>query len=114
MPPKSNPLRLNPLQLKTLVLFQALASDSRTSTPQPESGDVLITQFPHPHGDHFHLGDAIVLARDATGIRNEAVWRALERKGLIRAEFPIAVSLTHAGQAYETGIRDRVLHSHDH
>ena len=114
MPTKSNPLRLNKLQCKTLAILQALADDPRTSTNVPETGEVLITQFPPPHGNHFHVGDGVVMARDATGLRNEAVWRALERKGLARGEFPIAIHLTPAGMLYDTGIKDQILHHHVH
>ena len=46
MPPKVNPLRLNNLQRKTLAVLQALAADPRASTPLPETGEILITEFP--------------------------------------------------------------------
>ena len=113
MPPKHNPLKLNRLQLKTLTLFQELARSPETSTPR-EDGTVLITMLPRPHGNHFHLGSRVVLARDATGLQNQAVWNALMRKGLIRGEFPIAVLLTPEGLGYETGLRDEILHGADH
>ena len=87
MPPKANPFKLNPLQLRTLTLLQAIAQIPGASTSTPD-GDTAITQFPHAHGDHFHLGDATVSARDATGLENENVWNALSRKGLIRAAWP--------------------------
>ena len=114
MPLKANPLRLNALQRKTLALLQALADNPATSTNQTDTGEVLITQMPFAHGNHFHVGDAVVSAKDATGLRNEAVWRALERKGLARGEFPIAIYLTPAGLLYDTGLRDQILHRHDH
>ncbi len=114
MPPKTNPLRLNNLQRKTLVILQALAADPRTSTNLPETGEVLITGFPPPHGDHFHVGDTVIMAKDATGLRNEAVWRALERKGLAHGEFPIAIHLTASGLSYDTGLKERILHRHSH
>jgi len=109
MPPKINPAKLNPLQLRTLTLLQAIAQIPGASSPTPE-GDTAITQFPHAHGDHFHLGDATVMARDATGLENENVWNALGRKGLIKAAWPDAIALTPEGIAYETGIADQVLH----
>lgn len=114
MPPKVNPLRLNNLQRKTLAVLQALAADPRASTPLPETGEILITEFPPPHGDHFHVGDTVIMAKDATGLRNEAVWRALERKGLARSEFPIAIHLTASGLSYDTGLKERILHRHSH
>jgi len=109
MPPKINPAKLNPLQLRTLTLLQAIAQIPGASNPTPE-GDTAITQFPHAHGDHFHLGDATVAARDATGLENENVWNALSRKGLIKAVWPDQIALTPAGVAYDTGIADQILH----
>ena len=113
MPPKRNPLNLNPLQLKTLTLLQALALLPDAGSGE-EDGSVLLKSLPDPHGDHFHLGDAVVAARDATGLRNPSVWRALERKGLIRPKLPEAVILTLLGQQYDTGIRDAILHRTSH
>ena len=75
---------------------------------------MAISQLPSPHGDHFHLGEAVVAARDATGLRNPAVWAALERKGLIRPKLPEAVILTARGQEYDTGLRDSILHRAEH
>ncbi|HTC83310.1 MAG TPA: hypothetical protein VK683_03105 [Rhizomicrobium sp.] len=109
MPPKANPSKLNPLQLRTLTLLQAIAQIPGASKPTPE-GDTAITQFPHAHGDHFHLGDATVMARDASGLENENVWNALSRKGLIKAAWPDQIALTPAGVAYDTGIVEQILH----
>ena len=109
MPPKRNPLNLNPLQLRTLTLLQAIARIPGAAAQRPD-GSVAITQFPNAHGDHFHLGDATVMARDATGLENENVWNALSRKGLVNAAWPDRIALTPAGVAYETGIADQVLH----
>ena len=114
MPAKRNPLNLNPLQLKTLTLLQELARLVGKPAPEDEPGGLAITELPHPHGDHFHLGEAMVAARDATGLRNPSVWAALERKGLIRPELPRAVILTALGQQYETGLRERILHTASH
>src|SRR5229473_914055 len=114
MPAKRNPLNLNPLQLKTLTLLQELAQVAGKPVAEDEPGGVAITELPNPHGDHFHLGEAIVAARDATGLRNPAVWAALERKGLIRPKLPEAVVLTARGQEYDTGLRERILHIASH
>jgi len=113
MPPKANPSKLNPLQLRTLTLLQAIAQIPGASNPTPE-GDTAISQFPHAHGDHFHIGDASVNARDATGLENENVWNALSRKGLVKAEWPNQIALTPAGMAYDTGIADEILHRGGH
>jgi len=114
MPPKRNPLNLNALQLKTLTLLQELALLDGKTAAEDEPGGLAITQLPDPHGDHFHLGEAVVAARDATGLRNPSVWAALERKGLIRPKLPQAVILTPLGQQYDTGLRDTILHRTEH
>ncbi len=113
MPPKKNPLNFNPLQLKTLTLMQELAR--LVGAPAPgEEGAVMVDQFPHAHGNHFHLGDAVVSTSDATGLGNPSVWVALERKGMIKSMFPHAAIVTQAGMAYDTGLRDKILHRSDH
>jgi hypothetical protein len=109
MPPKQNPSKLNPLQLKTLTLLQAIARIPGNSR-QDGDGTLHILQFPHAHGDHFHLGDATVFSRDATGLENQSVWNALGRKGLVRAEWPHKIALTPDGASYDTGIYDQILH----
>jgi hypothetical protein len=116
MPPKSNPLGLNALQLKTLTLIQAASRLPDHATPdESDPGAVVMVRLPHPHGDHFHLGDAVVSSRDATGLGNLAVWVALERKGLVRGS-PMAelLVITAAGLAYETGLAGQLLHRADH
>lgn len=113
MPPKRNPLNLNSLQLKTLTLLQELARLPDYSRPGEDPGSVVLTRLPYPHGDHFHVGEAVVASRDATGLRNRAVWMALERKGLIRSSPPTAI-MTPIGLGYETGLRETMLHSAGH
>jgi hypothetical protein len=114
MAPKRNPLKLNALQLKTLALLQELAKDPSTSSRVEETGEAVITNIPHPHGDHFHIGRRLVMARDATGLRNPAVWVALARKGLARYDYPLAIMLTKAGIEYDTGIADAILTGAEH
>jgi hypothetical protein len=129
MSKKHNPLNLNPLQLKTLTLLQELAllpehgtraggadsSSERAGAPRPgEAGEVMVSNLPAPHGDHFHVGAYAVAARDATGLGNAAVFVALERKGLIRSLYPMGAVLTAAGIAYETGMREQILHGAHH
>ena len=112
MPTKKNPLGLNPLQLKTLTLLQALARVPDHARAQDDG--VMVANMPPPHGDHFHLGNAVVATHDASGLFNQAAWVALERKGLIKSHFPEAALLTPAGQEYDTGLLDRLLHQSDH
>jgi hypothetical protein len=113
MPPRNNPLKLNPLQLRTLTIFQALARLPGVAAHVGD-GDLAITRFPDAHGDHFHLGEAVVSGKDATGLTNEAVWNALARKGLARADYPRQLVLTRAGQDYDTGMVEQVLHRSGH
>jgi hypothetical protein len=113
MPGKKNPLNLNTLQLKTLTLLQELARSAAHAEALPD-GTVRVSQLPYPHGDHFHVGAAIVMARDANGLSNPAAWVALERKGLIKSEFPAAAVLTPAGLAYDTGLTDTILRRAGH
>ena len=109
MSPKANPANLNALQLRTLTLLQAIAQIPQAAKAEAD-GHVAITQFPHAHGDHFHLGDATVSSSDATGLENEAVWNALARKGMVRAEYPHSIALTPLGLSYDTGLADEILH----
>jgi len=111
---KNNPLKLNPLQLKTLVILQQMARSPHHAQPGDEAGSVHVGNFPAAHGDHFHVGDAVVLARDASGLRNANVFAILERKGLLRSMHPMGAVLTAEGLAYETGLADDVLHRSDH
>ena len=71
-------------------------------------------QFPNAHGDHFHLGDATVAGKDMTGLFNEKVWHALERKGVARADWPRSITLTKTGREYDTGLCDEILHHAAH
>lgn len=111
MTAKKNPLNLNPLQLKTLTLLQELARDAG---PPAADGSVRVADIPRPHGDHFHVGAGVAMTRDASGLANQAVWVALERKGLLRSAFPDAAVLTAVGIAYETGLREQILHRGHH
>ena len=114
MAKKRNPLNLNSLQLKTLTLLQELARHREHASERNDAGEVMVSSLPAPHGDHFHLGPYAVLARDATGLSNPAVFAALERKGLIRSHYPLGAVLTPAGLAYDTGLQQTILHSgHD-
>jgi hypothetical protein len=112
MAPKINPLKLNPLQLRTLTLLQALAVLPEAIEPGPGEGEVTINRFPQAHADHFHLGEAVVSGHDATGLFNQAVWNALARKGLARADWPNAITLTPDGLSYQTGLAGEILHHH--
>ena len=113
MPPKKNRLNLNPLQLRTLTLLQEIARLPNYSRPGDELGSVVIASLPVAHGDHFHIGEAVVASHNATGLRNPAVWRALERKGLVRY-LPDCAVLTPLGIGYDTGLRNAILNIERH
>ena len=114
MTPKTNPLKLNKLQLRTLVLAQMIAANPNLSKQGEESGEVILLHLPKPHGDHVHIGEFVVPAREASGFSNASVWVVLERKGLLRRNDPITATLTPDGLTYETGIADRFLEPSDH
>ena len=114
MAPKKNPLKLNALQLKTLTVLQQLSRTPSFASQEDGSSEVVIKNLPRPHGDHFHCGDAVVMSRNATGLKNKNVWTALERKGLARSMFPDAIALTAAALEYDTGLADQILHRSDH
>lgn len=109
MPPKNNPLGLNPLQRKTLALLQELAKDPECGVRDDATGNVKILRFPVIHGNHFHVGEAVVMSKDATGLTNEAVWKALERKGLAASEFPYSIALTPSGISYDSGMQEEMF-----
>jgi len=113
-PARKNPLKLNGLQLRTLVLAQVIAADPDLSRHDEASGETTLLHMPHPHGDHVHVGRFVVSARDASGFDNPAVWRVLERKGLARRDDPLTMTLTPAGLAYDTGLGDNFLSESDH
>lgn len=114
MPARPNPKKLNPLQCRTLAILQQCARTPGLADPPDTEGGVLLLGMPRPHGDHFHLGDALILARDATGLRNPSVLNAMVRKGLVRVHPSGRPVLTAAGLAYDTGVTDRVLQRADH
>jgi hypothetical protein len=115
MPPKKNPLNLNALQLKTLTLLQFMATLERHTQPvSDEQEGVRIVNLPHAHGNHFHLGDAVVSTADATGLNNQAVYVALMRKGLVRLSPEEGIVLLPVGKDYETGLAGSILHRSDH
>lgn len=96
-------LKLNPLQNRTLALFQELAKSPETSSVIDGTDDISVMFLPTPHGDHVHIGKFVVSAKDASGFNNEKVWQALERKGLAKSEFPYRLILTKAGLDFDTG-----------
>jgi hypothetical protein len=114
MPEPVNPQKLNPLQLKTLAILQALAEEPAFADPPDGEGTVRIRALPHAHGDHFHIGGRVVLARDATGLANPNVYNVLARKGLILAGPAGEPVLTAAGRTYATGVAAAVLHTTGH
>ncbi len=113
MAPKNNPLRLNMLQLKTLTLLQELARHPEAGARQDDGG-FRVNRLPQAHGDHFHIGQVTVRGADATGLTNEMVWKALERKALVQSEFPDAITITPVGISYDTGLGAKMLHGSAH
>ena len=113
-PQRPNHLKLNPLQLKTLAILQAVARTEGAALPPDEEGRVVLRYLPRPHGDHFHVGEAVVRSRDASGLANPSVYGALVRKGLVLAGPRGPPVLTSAGLAYDTGLAEEILFRPDH
>jgi hypothetical protein len=111
---KKNPLNLNPLQLRTLLVLQMLTKVKGAASAGPQPGEITIARFPAAHGDHFHLGEYLVSARDASGLYNRAVWHALERKGLARADWPTSITLMPDALAYDTEMAGKILQRATH
>ncbi len=106
-------IKLNKLQNRTLALFQVLARHEGSASIDPQTGEATITHMPRPHGDHVHVGKFVVSGRDASGFANQAVWVALERKGLAKSNFPMSITLTREGLEFDTGYGN-VLSKSDH
>lgn len=108
------PAKLNALQGKTLALLQQLAKHPDSSAVIDGSADIKITRLPHAHGDHMHVGDFVVAARDASGLNNPSVWMALVRKGMVREGWKAEIVITEAGLAHITGLENRFMSASDH
>lgn len=80
-----------------------------TSSENIETGEVMISNLPKPRGSQFNCGDSIVLTKNSTGLTNESVWKALERKGLARSFFPLGIAITTNGMNYDTGLSKLIL-----
>lgn len=111
---KKNPLKLNKLQLKTLALAQELAGDPDIAMRDDDSGEVTLLTLPQPHGNHVHVGQFVVAAKDVSGFSNPAVWVVLDRKGLGHASPTGAVTITSDGLDYETGLAGAFTTLSDH
>jgi hypothetical protein len=111
---RPNPKKLNSLQLRTLAILQAIARQPALADPPEQDGTVSIHSLPHRHGDHLHVGGAVVSARDASGLGNPNVLNALARKGLVRHGPAGLPGLTLEGRNYQTGILATLLHDADH
>jgi hypothetical protein len=115
MPAKKNPMNLNALQLKTLTLLQELARHPEITRKDESTGHVTIAALPRPHGNHFHIGQRVVMSANATGLHNPSVYIALARKGLVAPAGGIETpTLTAEGLGYDTGLRDVILLGADH
>ena len=109
MPVGTSPLKLNRLQLRILTIFQQLARFPETSSENIEIGEVMISNLPKPRGSQFYCGNSIVLTKNSTGLTNESVWKALERKGLARSFFPLGIAIKTNRMNYNMGLSKLIL-----
>ena len=100
---RTNPLKLNKLQLRTLVLTQVLARSQDETASNPD-GSVSVSSLPRVHGDHVHVGEFVVNVAEITGFSNKGVWSALARKGLVASKDIPPIVLTKEGLDYDTGL----------
>ncbi|MBE7638534.1 hypothetical protein GUA87_16880 [Sneathiella sp. P13V-1] len=107
-------IKLNPLQSKTLVLLKVLARDDNTSIADAAEGGRKILSLPHAHGNHMHVGEFVVSAKDASGLTNPSVWKALARKGFVKDNWPNEMVITKAGLEFSTGLEDKFMSVSDH
>jgi len=112
MPEKK--IKLNALQSKTLILLQVMANDDRMSAPGPLEGSRVIVSLPHAHGSHMHVGQYVVSSKDATGLQNPSVWKALHRKGFVGENGPSEMLVTKEGLEFSTGLEDKFMSVSDH
>lgn len=97
-------IKLNSLQNKTLALFQELAKQPDHGKIDAETGEITVAYLPQPHGNHVHIGHLSFSTRDISGFSNNAVWKALEKKGLAKSNFPSEITLTKLGLEFDTGL----------
>ncbi len=83
-------------------------------TEDEVTGEAVIQMLPPAHGNYFHIGSVVLTGKDATGLSNQAVWKALGRKGLVTERPDGKAAVTPAGTDYETGIREKILCSSYH
>ncbi len=107
-------IKLNPLQSKTLVLLQVMARDDSSSMDGNGDGEKRNLTLPHAHGNHMHVGDLTVSAKDASGLTNPSVWKALARKGFVKDNWPNEMVITKAGLEFSTGLEDKFMSVSDH
>ena len=110
----SKKIKLNPLQSKTLVLLQVMARDESASMEGDTAEERRIVSLPHAHGSHMHVGEFVVSAKDASGLTNPAVWKALARKGFVKDNWPNEMVITQAGLEFSTGLEDKFMSVSDH
>ena len=102
--PKGNPKKLNKLQLRTLAILQGFAESDNAGLGEND-GEIRPSQMPRPLGDHFHVANGNVMAKDGTGFCNRGVWAALDHKGLMRTGvFPFTATLTPEVLGYDNGV----------
>ena len=96
------------------MLLQILAKDSDSSLKIDDSEDIKITQLPHAHGNHMHVGSYVITSKDANGLSNNAVWVALSRKGFVRENWKDEIVITAEGLAFSTGLEEKFISASDH
>jgi hypothetical protein len=105
MPNGSNPLGLDTRTLRALTILQKLAREARPDQVDTVTGDITLSSFPGAGSEDETGVPGGLASTDAEALRAHRVWDALERARLARSFHPTMLTLTPAGQGYETGLK---------
>ena len=78
------------------------------------TGEIRLLRLPSPYGNHIHIGQYVVSARDASGLPNDMVWTALERKALLHRVNSLTATLTKDELDYNKGPAEKFWMRSDH
>ncbi len=76
--------------------------------------EIRLLRLPSLYGDHIHIGRYVVSARDASGLSNNTMWTALERKALLHRVNSLPATLTKDELDYNKGLADKFWTRSDH
>ena len=78
------------------------------------TGEIRLLRLPSPYREPLHIARDVGSARNACGLSNDAVWTALERKGLLHRVNSLTATLTKDEFDYNTGLAGKFWTRSDH